>query len=179
MKGYSFVKAATMSGWVISMSPQILTSPSFFAAATVRSQAARASGFASAASAPPDNKRGSKRAADAVIIHFIKAPFRGSSRVYTPRMDKKRSSASTLYLEKPSGVKENTAPSTPAAGCFQLYYDHKKTKAGREVVVTSHGHKVVRILPASEPEFQVAAPSRPSKLSRKSKGSGRGAPFPL
>src|SRR5690349_21851180 len=49
MKGYSLLKAATISGCVISMSPQILTSPSFFAAATVFSQAAFGSGLKSAA----------------------------------------------------------------------------------------------------------------------------------
>jgi len=52
----------------------------------------------------------------------------------------------------------------------KLSYYLNLVKAGREVVVTSHGHKVVRILPASEPEFQVAAPSRPVKALAKIKG---------
>jgi len=43
-------------------------------------------------------------------------------------------------------------------------------KAGQEIVVTSHRHRVARILPASASDAQIVAPSRPLKDLKKVKG---------
>lgn len=43
-------------------------------------------------------------------------------------------------------------------------------KSGEEVVVTSHRHRVARILPATAPSAEILAPTRPVKDLRKIKG---------
>ena len=58
----------------------------------------------------------------------------------------------------------------------KLSYYLGLVKKGQEIVVTSHRHRVARILPASAPDAQVAEPSRPVKDLRKIKGvRSRGA----
>ncbi len=52
----------------------------------------------------------------------------------------------------------------------KLSYYLGLVKAGQEIVVTSHRHRVARILPASAPDIQVTEPSRPVKDLRKVKG---------
>jgi prevent-host-death family protein len=52
----------------------------------------------------------------------------------------------------------------------KLSYYLGLVKRGEEVVVTSHRHRVARILPASAPDLPVIEPSRPVKDLRKVKG---------
>ncbi len=52
----------------------------------------------------------------------------------------------------------------------KLSYYLGLVKEGQEVVVTSHRHRVARILPASAPDTQVTEPSRPVNDLRKIKG---------
>ena len=52
----------------------------------------------------------------------------------------------------------------------KLSYYLGLVKKGQEVVVTSHRHRVARILPASAPDIQLTEPSRPLKDLRKVKG---------
>lgn len=52
----------------------------------------------------------------------------------------------------------------------KLSYYLGLVKKGQEIVVTSHRHKVARILPPSGPDDQVAEPSRPVEDLRKIKG---------
>ena len=52
----------------------------------------------------------------------------------------------------------------------KLSYYLGLVKKGQEIVVTSHRHRIARILPASAPDAQVAEPSRPVKDLRKIKG---------
>jgi prevent-host-death family protein len=52
----------------------------------------------------------------------------------------------------------------------KLSYYLGLVRKGQEIVVTSHRHRVARILPPSAPDAQVAEPSRPVKDLRKIKG---------
>jgi prevent-host-death family protein len=52
----------------------------------------------------------------------------------------------------------------------KLSYYLGLVREGQEIVVTSHRHRVARILPASAPDAQVTEPSRPVKDLRKLKG---------
>jgi antitoxin (DNA-binding transcriptional repressor) of toxin-antitoxin stability system len=52
----------------------------------------------------------------------------------------------------------------------KLSYYLNLVKAGEEVVVTSHRHKVARILPVSAPSAEVMEPTRPVKDLKKIKG---------
>ena len=52
----------------------------------------------------------------------------------------------------------------------KLSYYLALVKKGEEIVVTSHRHRVARILPPSAPDAQVAEPSRPVKDLKKIKG---------
>jgi antitoxin (DNA-binding transcriptional repressor) of toxin-antitoxin stability system len=52
----------------------------------------------------------------------------------------------------------------------KLSYYLGLVKQGQEVVVTSHRHRIARILPPSAPDAQVTGPSRPVKDLRKIKG---------
>ena len=52
----------------------------------------------------------------------------------------------------------------------KLSYYLGLVREGQEVVVTSHRHRIARILPPAAPDAQVAAPSRPVKDLRKIKG---------
>lgn len=52
----------------------------------------------------------------------------------------------------------------------KLSYYLNLVKGGREIVVTSHRHRVARILPASGSDFQATAPSRPVKDLAKIRG---------
>ena len=52
----------------------------------------------------------------------------------------------------------------------KLSYYLGLVKQGGEVVVTSHRHRVARILPASAPNSQPKEPTRPVKDLRKLKG---------
>jgi prevent-host-death family protein len=52
----------------------------------------------------------------------------------------------------------------------KLSYYLGLVKKGQEIVVTSHRHRVARILPASAPDAKVVEPSRPVKELRKIKG---------
>jgi prevent-host-death family protein len=52
----------------------------------------------------------------------------------------------------------------------KLSYYLGLVKEGQEIVVTSHRHRVARILPASAPDAQVTEPSRPVNDLRKVKG---------
>lgn len=52
----------------------------------------------------------------------------------------------------------------------KLSYYLELVKQGGEVVVTSHRHRVARILPASAPDSQPIEPTRPVKDLRKLKG---------
>ncbi|NIN06559.1 MAG: type II toxin-antitoxin system prevent-host-death family antitoxin [Armatimonadetes bacterium] len=52
----------------------------------------------------------------------------------------------------------------------KLSYYLKMVKEGQEVVVTSHRNRVARILPASAPDAQPVAPSRPVRDLKKVKG---------
>jgi prevent-host-death family protein len=55
----------------------------------------------------------------------------------------------------------------------KLSYYLGLVKEGQEVVVTSHRHRVARILPPSTPSAEVAKPSRPVKDLKKIKGIKR------
>jgi antitoxin (DNA-binding transcriptional repressor) of toxin-antitoxin stability system len=55
----------------------------------------------------------------------------------------------------------------------KLSYYLGLVKAGQEVVVTSHRHRVARILPPSTPSAEVTKPSRPVKDLKKIKGLKR------
>ena len=52
----------------------------------------------------------------------------------------------------------------------KLSYYLNLVKEGQEIVVTSHRHRVARILPVSAPDSQATAPSRPVKDLRKVRG---------
>ena len=52
----------------------------------------------------------------------------------------------------------------------KLSYYLGLVKEGQEIVVTSHRHRVARILPASAPDAQISEPSRPLKDLKKVKG---------
>jgi len=52
----------------------------------------------------------------------------------------------------------------------KLSYYLNLVKSGEEVVVTSHRHRVARILPATAPSAEIVGPSRPVKDLRKVKG---------
>jgi prevent-host-death family protein len=52
----------------------------------------------------------------------------------------------------------------------KLSYYLGLVKDGQELVVTSHRHRVARILPASASDAQVTEPSRPVKDLRKVRG---------
>ena len=52
----------------------------------------------------------------------------------------------------------------------KLSYYLALVKEGQEIVVTSHRHRVARILPASAPDAQITGPSRPLKDLKKVKG---------
>jgi len=52
----------------------------------------------------------------------------------------------------------------------KLSYYLNLVKGGQEIVVTSHRHRVARILPASAPDSQAAQPSRPVKDLAKIRG---------
>jgi prevent-host-death family protein len=52
----------------------------------------------------------------------------------------------------------------------KLSYYLGLVREGQEIVVTSHRHRVARILPPSAPDRQVIEPSRPVKDLRKIKG---------
>ena len=53
----------------------------------------------------------------------------------------------------------------------KLSYYLNLVKSGEEVVVTSHRHRVARILPVSAPAADIIAPPRPVKDLRKIKAS--------
>jgi prevent-host-death family protein len=55
----------------------------------------------------------------------------------------------------------------------KLSYYLGLVKEGQEVVVTSHRHRVARILPLSTPSAEVTKPSRPVKDLKKIKGIKR------
>ena len=52
----------------------------------------------------------------------------------------------------------------------KLSYYLGLVKEGQEIVVTSHRHRVARILPASAPDARISEPSRPVKDLKKVKG---------
>jgi prevent-host-death family protein len=52
----------------------------------------------------------------------------------------------------------------------KLSYYLNLVKSGEEVVVTSHRHRVARILPVTAPSADIAEPTRPVKDLRKVKG---------
>ena len=52
----------------------------------------------------------------------------------------------------------------------KLSYYLNLVKSGEEVVVTSHGHRVARIVPAAAPSREIAQPVRLVKELRKIKG---------
>jgi antitoxin (DNA-binding transcriptional repressor) of toxin-antitoxin stability system len=52
----------------------------------------------------------------------------------------------------------------------KLSYYLGLVKSGEEVIVTSHRHRVARILPVTAPAVQVVEPTRPVKDLRKLKG---------
>lgn len=52
----------------------------------------------------------------------------------------------------------------------KLSYYLNLVKSGEEVVVTSHRHRVARILPATAPSVEIIEPIRPVKELRKIKG---------
>jgi len=52
----------------------------------------------------------------------------------------------------------------------KLSYYLKLVKSGEEVVVTSHRHRVARILPATASSAEIVEPTRPVKDLRKVKG---------
>jgi len=52
----------------------------------------------------------------------------------------------------------------------KLSYYLGLVREGQEVVVTSHRHRIARILPPSAPDAQVKEPSRPVKDLRKIRG---------
>ncbi len=52
----------------------------------------------------------------------------------------------------------------------KLSYYLGLVREGQEIVVTSHRHRVARILPAAAPDAQVTEPSRPVSDLRKIKG---------
>ena len=52
----------------------------------------------------------------------------------------------------------------------KLSYYLNLVREGQEVVVTSHRHRVARILPAEAPDARVIEPSRPVSDLRKIKG---------
>lgn len=55
----------------------------------------------------------------------------------------------------------------------KLSYYLGLVKEGQEIVVTSHRHRVARILPPSTPSAEVTKPSRPVKDLKKLKGIKR------
>jgi prevent-host-death family protein len=52
----------------------------------------------------------------------------------------------------------------------KLSYYLNLVKSGEEVVVTSHRHRVARVLPATAPSAEIIEPIRPLKQLRKIKG---------
>jgi prevent-host-death family protein len=52
----------------------------------------------------------------------------------------------------------------------KLSYYLNLVKAGEEVVVTSHRHRVARILPVTAPSAEILEPARPVKDLRKIRG---------
>jgi antitoxin (DNA-binding transcriptional repressor) of toxin-antitoxin stability system len=52
----------------------------------------------------------------------------------------------------------------------KLSYYLNLVKSGEEVVVTSHRHRIARILPATAPSAEILEPTRPVKDLRKIKG---------
>ncbi|HSK30630.1 MAG TPA: type II toxin-antitoxin system prevent-host-death family antitoxin [Candidatus Limnocylindria bacterium] len=52
----------------------------------------------------------------------------------------------------------------------KLSYYLNLVKSGEEVVVTSHRHRVARILPANAPSAEIVEPVRPVKDLRKIRG---------
>jgi antitoxin (DNA-binding transcriptional repressor) of toxin-antitoxin stability system len=52
----------------------------------------------------------------------------------------------------------------------KLSYYLNLVKSGQELVVTSHRHRVARILPVSAPSAEIVEPTRPVKDLRKVKG---------
>jgi antitoxin (DNA-binding transcriptional repressor) of toxin-antitoxin stability system len=52
----------------------------------------------------------------------------------------------------------------------KLSYYLGLVKSGEEVIVTSHRHRVARILPVTAPTAEIAEPTRPVKDLRKLKG---------
>ena len=52
----------------------------------------------------------------------------------------------------------------------KLSYYLNLVKSGEEVVVTSHRHRVARILPVTAPSAEIIEPTRPVKDLRKIKG---------
>jgi prevent-host-death family protein len=52
----------------------------------------------------------------------------------------------------------------------KLSYYLNLVKSGEEVVVTSHRHRVARILPVTAPSADIVEPTRPVKDLRKVKG---------
>ena len=52
----------------------------------------------------------------------------------------------------------------------KLSYYLNLVKSGEEVVVTSHRHRIARILPATAPSAEILEPTRPVKDLRKMKG---------
>lgn len=55
----------------------------------------------------------------------------------------------------------------------KLSYYLSLVQNGREIVVTSHGHPVARILPAAAPTARIIEPTRPVKDLLKIKGVKR------
>jgi prevent-host-death family protein len=55
----------------------------------------------------------------------------------------------------------------------KLSYYLGLVKEGQEVVVTSHRHRIARIVPPSTPSAEVTKPSRPVKDLKKIKGIKR------
>ena len=52
----------------------------------------------------------------------------------------------------------------------KLSYYLNLVKSGEEVVVTSHRHRIARILPATAPSVEIVEPPRPVNDLRKIKG---------
>ncbi len=52
----------------------------------------------------------------------------------------------------------------------KLSYYLNLVKSGEEIVVTSHRHRVARILPATDPSAEIVEPTRPVNDLRKIKG---------